>query len=58
MQAEWAQSIRDQCQDAEVAFFFKQWGGRTPKAAGRLLDDKIWDEMPKAENKQRKKLLR
>jgi protein gp37 len=58
MQAEWAQSIRDQCQDAEVAFFFKQWGGRTPKAAGRLLDDKIWDEMPKAENKQRQKLLR
>jgi protein gp37 len=58
MQAEWAQSIRDQCQDAGVAFFFKQWGGRTPKAAGRLLDDKIWDEMPKAENKQRQKLLR
>ena len=46
MQVEWAQSIRDQCQDAGVAFFFKQWGGRTPKAAGRLLDDKIWDEMP------------
>ncbi|MEG3863486.1 DUF5131 family protein [Microcoleus sp. herbarium12] len=58
MQVEWAQSIRDQCQDARVAFFFKQWGGRTPKAAGRLLDDKIWDEMPKAENKQRQKLLR
>ncbi|MEG4283679.1 phage Gp37/Gp68 family protein [Microcoleus sp. A006_D1] len=58
MQVEWAQSIRDQCQDAGVAFFFKQWGGRTPKAAGRLLDDKIWDEMPKAENKQRQKLLR
>jgi hypothetical protein len=46
MQEEWAQSIRDQCQEAEVAFFFKQWGGRTPKAAGRLLDGKIWDEMP------------
>lgn len=58
MQVEWAQSIRDQCQEAGVAFFFKQWGGRTPKAAGRLLDDKIWDEMPKAENKQRQKLLR
>ncbi|WP_373537718.1 DUF5131 family protein [Microcoleus sp.] len=58
MQVEWAQSIRDQCQEAGVAFFFKQWGGRTPKAAGRILDDKIWDEMPKAENKQRQKLLR
>jgi protein gp37 len=58
MELEWVQSIRDQCQDAEVAFFFKQWGGRTPKAAGRVLDDQIWDEMPKSEDKQRQKLLR
>ncbi|MEG4862338.1 MULTISPECIES: DUF5131 family protein [unclassified Microcoleus] len=48
MQPEWVDHIKQQCQDAEVAFFFKQWGGRTPKAAGRLLDDKIWDEMPEA----------
>ena len=54
MQEEWAQSIRAQCQDAEVAFFFKQWGGRTPKAAGRLLDGKIWDEMPEAWNKHQR----
>lgn len=54
MQVEWAQSIRDQCQDAEVAFFFKQWGGRTPKAAGRLLDGKIWDEMPEAWEKHQR----
>jgi len=46
MQEEWAQSIRAQCQDTGVAFFFKQWGGRTPKAAGRLLDGQIWDAMP------------
>jgi protein gp37 len=48
MQVEWAQSIRDQCQEAGVAFFFKQWGGRTPKIGGRLLDEQIWDEMPAA----------
>lgn len=36
MQREWAQDIRDRCQDAGVAFFFKQVGGRTPKAGGRL----------------------
>ncbi|MGW6194757.1 DUF5131 family protein [Kribbella sp. NPDC055110] len=30
-----------------VAFFFKQWGGRTPKANGRLLDGRTWDEMPR-----------
>ncbi len=53
MQLKWAQSIRDQCLEADVAFFFKQWGGRTPKAGGRLLDDKIWDEMPKAWEKHR-----
>ena len=31
---EWVRGIRDACQDAGVAFFFKQWGGRTPKAEG------------------------
>ncbi|MGA9378992.1 MAG: phage Gp37/Gp68 family protein [Phormidium sp.] len=58
MQLEWAQSIRDQCQEADVAFFFKQWGGRTPKAGGRLLDDQIWDEMPKAWQQHTKKWSR
>lgn len=55
MQLEWVQSIRDRCQEDDVAFFFKQWGGRTPKAGGRLLDDRIWDEMPKAWEQHRKK---
>jgi protein gp37 len=32
--------------DQGVAFFFKQRGGRTPKAGGRLLDGRLWDEMP------------
>ncbi|MBK4732438.1 phage Gp37/Gp68 family protein [Oxynema sp. CENA135] len=46
MQLEWVENICDRCQQADVPFFFKQWGGRTPKAGGRLLRDRIWDEMP------------
>jgi protein gp37 len=42
----WARGIRDQCLEAGVPFFFKQVGGRTPKAGGRLLDDREWGEMP------------
>ncbi len=42
----WVEEIRDQCAIARVPFFFKQWGGRTPKAGGRELDDRTWDEMP------------
>jgi len=48
MQISWVEDIRDQCQAEKVAFFFKQVGGRTPKAGGRLLDNQIWDEMPSA----------
>jgi len=46
VQAEWVRDVRDQCVGAGVAFFFKQWGGRTPKAGGRELDGRTWDEMP------------
>jgi protein gp37 len=46
MRPDWARTIRDQCVAAGVAFFFKQWGGRTPKAGGRELDGRTWDEMP------------
>jgi protein gp37 len=46
MEPEWARSIRDQCRAADVPFFFKQWGGRTPKAGGRELEGELWDEMP------------
>lgn len=46
MQAEWVRSIRQQCEDREVAFFFKQWGGRNKRAAGRELDGKEWNAMP------------
>jgi len=46
MHLDWARGIRDACQAADVPFFFKQWGGRTPKALGRQLDGQVWDEMP------------
>jgi protein gp37 len=45
---EWARGIRDAAQAANVPFFFKQWGGRTPKALGRELDGVVWDEMPES----------
>jgi protein gp37 len=44
----WIRNIRDRCQSDNVPFFFKQWGGRTPKSNGRVLDGQIWDEMPEA----------
>lgn len=46
MNADWVRSIRDQCVRHQVAFFFKQWGGRTPKAGGRELDGRLWDQRP------------
>ena len=46
MASEWVTQVRDQCLTAAVPFFFKQWGGRTPKAKGRHLDGRVWDEMP------------
>lgn len=47
MREEWVRDIRDRCARAKVPFFFKQWGGRTPKAGGRLLDDREWNELPR-----------
>jgi len=45
----WVTDIRDQCSRAGVAFFFKQWGGKNKKRAGRVLDGRTWDEMPNVE---------
>ncbi|MYA84627.1 MAG: phage Gp37/Gp68 family protein [Acidimicrobiaceae bacterium] len=42
----WLVDLRDQCTSAGVPFFFKQWGGRTPKAGGRALQGSTHDEMP------------
>ena len=38
--------LRDRCDEEGVSFFFKQWGGLRPKANGRLLDGRTWDELP------------
>jgi protein gp37 len=46
MEPNWVFDIRDQCREADVPFFFKQWGGTRKKKAGRLLDGRTWDEMP------------
>jgi protein gp37 len=43
---EWIRNLRDRCQSEGVPFFFKQWGGRTSKIGGRVLDDRVWSEMP------------
>jgi protein gp37 len=43
---EWVRDIRDRCVAAGVPFLFKQWGGRTPKAGGRELDGRTWDQYP------------
>ncbi|MEL6350082.1 MAG: phage Gp37/Gp68 family protein [Myxococcota bacterium] len=56
MQAEWVRDIRDQCQRAGVPFFFKQWGGTNKKKAGRLLDERTWDEMPPPVQRSTKQL--
>lgn len=46
MKKEWVTDLRDQCLDAEVPFFFKQWGGVHKKLAGRKLEGKLWNQMP------------
>jgi len=46
MDPEWAREIRDQCVQARVPFFFKQWGGVQKKKNGRVLDGRAWEEMP------------
>jgi protein gp37 len=43
---DWVRNLRDRCLAENVAFFHKQWGGRTPKAGGRDLDGRTWDEIP------------
>ncbi len=46
MDPDWVRDLRDRCLAAGVAFFFKQWGGRTPKSHGRELDGRTWDQYP------------
>lgn len=49
---EWVRNARDRCVSANVAYFHKQWGGRTSKIGGRELDGRTWDEMPRVEGSQ------
>jgi protein gp37 len=49
MDSEWVRDIRNQCHKAEVAFFFKQWGGVRKKKTGRQLDGKTYSAFPKLE---------
>jgi len=46
IEAEWVRDLKRQCRKQKVAFFFKQWGGVTPKSNGRALDGKEWNEFP------------
>lgn len=46
MKAEWVRSIRRQCREANVAFFFKQWGGVRKAETGRTLDGRTYSEFP------------
>jgi len=46
MRKEWVVSIRDQCREQRVPFFFKQWGGVRKSRNGRTLDDRTYDEYP------------
>lgn len=46
MDISWVTSIRDTCIEANVPFFFKQWGGVNKKKTGRILEGRTWDEMP------------
>jgi protein gp37 len=46
MDPAWVLEVRDQCLDACVPFFFKQWGGAERKKAGRQLEGRTWDEVP------------
>ena len=47
MDPAWVLDLRDQCLNARVAFFFEQWGGVRKKKAGRLLEKRTWDQMPR-----------
>ena len=43
---DWIRDVRERCRAAGVPFFFKQWGGRTSKIGGRVLDGQEWNQMP------------
>lgn len=52
MPASWVRSLRDQCCDNGVPFFFKQWGGVRKSKTGRVLDGRTWDQLPSGDHEQ------
>ena len=46
IQEEWVINLKQRCDEQKVLFYFKQWGGRNKKQAGRLLMGRTWDAMP------------
>lgn len=50
MEEDWVREIKQECREEGVPFFFKQWGGKTPKSNGRKLDGREWNEMPNQPN--------
>jgi protein gp37 len=46
MAEQWVLDIRDRCIEERVPFFFKQWGGVNKKRTGRVLDGRLWNELP------------
>lgn len=57
LRSEWVRDIRDQCVTEGVPFFFKQWGGRTPKAGGRQLEGVEHNAMPSGPTERRSHVL-
>jgi len=50
MQESWVTEIRDQCEERDIPFFFKQWGGVNKKKNGRALENRTWDQYPKVDS--------
>jgi protein gp37 len=46
LNSEWIMDIKAKCQESGIPFFFKQWGGVNKKKRGRLLEGRLWDQMP------------
>ena len=53
MNPAWVIDLRNQCRRAKVPFFFKQWGGKNKKQAGRMLERRVWNEMPRVSNRRK-----
>lgn len=52
MESEWVLEIQEQCDKKDIAFFFKQWGGKNKKKSGRILNGRTYDEIPEIELQQ------